>query len=89
MYIFTLCATPFVVSFQLGDSISQSIYLIIVFYVFIDIFVETDSPLVINGETVFDRQEIVEAYIKKNFLEDLIYLFCLFCEIIGFSNIST
>ncbi|CAD8162822.1 unnamed protein product [Paramecium octaurelia] len=75
--IVTLWITPFMISFQQETSIFQVLFIIIIFQVFFDVFIKINSPLIVNGETIYDKTERIKDFLKKNLFEDLIYIFTL------------
>lgn len=44
---------------------------------FFDIFIKINSPLIVNGETIYDKTERIKDFLRKSLLEDIIYIFTL------------
>ncbi|CAD8175837.1 unnamed protein product [Paramecium pentaurelia] len=85
-HCFSLWLCPFVSSFVDDDSYSAAEMFLII-HIIIDIIINLNRPIMIQGEIIFDKLEIIQHYFKGQLLEDLISLTMWFLMYFDFNKI--
>ncbi|CAD8088590.1 unnamed protein product [Paramecium primaurelia] len=85
-HCFSLWLCPFVSSFVDDESYSAAEMFLII-HIIIDIIIHLNRPIMIQGEIIFDKLEIIQYYFKGQLLEDLISLTMWFLMYFDFHQI--
>ncbi|CAD8082195.1 unnamed protein product [Paramecium sonneborni] len=85
-HCFSLWLCPFVSSF-IKDNSYNAAEMFLIIHIIIDIIINLNRPIMIQGEIIFDKLEIIQHYFKGQLLEDLISLTMWFLMYFDFNQI--
>ncbi|CAK88862.1 unnamed protein product (macronuclear) [Paramecium tetraurelia] len=83
---FSLWLCPFVSSF-VDDQSCRAAEMFLIIHIIIDIIIHLNRPIMIQGEIIFDKLQIIQHYFKGQLLEDLISLTMWFLMYFDFNQI--
>ncbi|CAD8069333.1 unnamed protein product [Paramecium sonneborni] len=86
--ILCLWISPLIVSFRPADHIFTWFQLGIMFQILIEIFIQTNRPINISGETITNQKKIVANYLTNYLFEDLLDIGCWVTQYLDINNIS-
>ncbi|CAD8054789.1 unnamed protein product [Paramecium primaurelia] len=86
--ILCLWVSPLIVSFRPDNYIFMWFQLGIMFQIFIEIFIQTNRPINIQGETITNQKKILANYFTYHLFEDIVDISCWVIQYLNINNIS-
>ncbi|CAD8146963.1 unnamed protein product [Paramecium octaurelia] len=86
--ILCLWVSPLIVSFRPEYRIFMWFQIGILFQIFIEIFIQTNRPINISGETITNQKKILTNYFTNHLFEDIIDISCWVIQYLNINNIS-
>ncbi|CAD8055530.1 unnamed protein product [Paramecium primaurelia] len=85
--IICLWMSPLIVSFSLDDDIFKWFQIGIMFQIIIEVIIQTNRPINIQGETITNQRRILSNYIQYFLIEDIIDLSCWVIQFFNINNL--